>query len=139
MSELWAIDPRPSIRVPKSTEQSAVRYRDSVQSTLEAELWSSHDEFMTLLVIISNGEAETPVIMIQLTELSDSAIASLKRIATLVDQEKSFVWLAIKGRLEFTSGETSGKYLERIQSGVKVEVEGGEMWNGRVIPSEYYR
>jgi hypothetical protein len=64
MSELWAIDPRPSIRVPKSTEQSAVRYRDSVQSTLEVELWSSHDEFMTLLVIISNGEAETPVIMI---------------------------------------------------------------------------
>jgi hypothetical protein len=126
MSELWAIDPRPSIRVPKSTEQSAVRYRDSVQSTLEAELWSSQDEFMTLLVIISNGEAETPVIMIQLTELSDSVIASLKRIATLVDQEKSFVWLAIKGHLEFTSGETSGKYLERIQSGVQIEVEGGE-------------
>jgi hypothetical protein len=68
-----------------------VRCRDSVQSTLEEELWSSHDEFMTLLVIISNGEAETLVIMIQPTEFSDSRIVETNRD---IGGSRKIIWVA---------------------------------------------
>jgi hypothetical protein len=85
------------------------------------------EEFLIFLVMVKHGLGETPAILIQLPRtINDEMRAAFKSIAKEIDVNHGYIWLGAKGTPEFASDQSSNKYVERLRSGMEIEVEDGE-------------
>jgi hypothetical protein len=105
----------------------AINYRNHIQPKVEDAMTLIAEEFIIFLVVVKNGLAETPVILIQLPQtIDDEMRTALKSIAKEIDVNQGYIWFGAKGSPEFASDQPSNKYVERLRSGMGIEVEDGE-------------